>query len=141
MSTQTTVVPLLVFEAADCLMAVLAAEVSHLRESESGRSGRGREGFRQGGGGTPPDPCRTPSFDLDRYFGEGEADGPWLQWARGTRSAWLRVRRVIDVVPVSLATLTPMPRLLRAQGRTRAFLAAGLRDHEVFLFLDPARLT
>jgi hypothetical protein len=121
MSTQTTVVPLLVFEAADCLMAVLAAEVSHLRESESGRL--------------------TPSFDLDRYFGEGEADGPWLQWARGTRSAWLRVRRVIDVVPVSLATLTPMPRLLRAQGRTRAFLAAGLRDHEVFLFLDPARLT
>jgi len=128
MSTQTTVVPLLVFEAADCLMAVLAAEVGHLQETGSDPFFDGKRG-------------QTLLLDLDRYFGEGQADGPWLQWARGTRSAWLRVRRVIDVVPVSLASLTPMPKLLRAQGRTRAFLAAGLRDHEVFLFLDPARLT
>ena len=139
MSTPTTVVPLLVFEAADCLMAVLAAEVGHLQET---RSDRGRERVRpEKFDGTPPDPDLTPSFDLDRYFGEGEADGPWLQWARGTRRAWLRVRRVIDVVPVSLSSLTPMPALLRAQGRTCAFLAAGVRDRDVFLFLDPARLT
>jgi hypothetical protein len=121
-----TVVPLLVFEAADCLMAVLASEVTHLNK-------RGREGFsKQQESG--------PSFDLDRYFINGQADGPWLQWARGTRTAWLRVRRVIDVIPVSLAALTPMPAVLRAKQRTRAFLAAGVRNHEVFLLLDPARL-
>ncbi len=56
-------------------------------------------------------------------------------------SAWLRVRRVIDVVPVSLGGLTPMPAVLRGQTRTRAFLAAGLRNDEVFLLLDPGRLT
>ena len=46
MSTRTTVVPLLVFEAADCLMAVLAAEVSHLDGPGGGREG-------------------SPAFDLD----------------------------------------------------------------------------
>jgi hypothetical protein len=109
-------------------MAVLAAEVGHLQEKGSDPSFDDTKGL-------------TPFFDLDRYFIDREAHGPWLQWARGTRSAWLRVRRVIDVVPVSLANLTPMPSLLRSQGRTRAFLAAGVRDNEVFLFLDPARLT
>ncbi len=120
----TTVVPLLVFEAADCLMAVTASEIT-LRGS---------------------DPLLTKSehrtvFDLDEYFAGRASDGPWLQWARGTRSAWIRVRRVIDVVPTSLSALTPMPGLLRAKQRTRAFLAAGVREDEVFLLLDPARLT
>jgi hypothetical protein len=81
-----------------------------------------------------------PAFDLGEYFIGQESDGPWLQWARGTRHAWLRVRRVIDVVPVSLAALTLLPALLRAQSRTRAFLAAGIRGDDVFLLLDPARL-
>ena len=126
-AASTTVVQLLVFEAADCLMAVLASEVSHLDK-------RGREGFSL-------EQRSGPVFDLDRYFIDGQADGPWLQWARGTRSAWIRVRRVIDVVPTSLGALTPMPGLLRAKQRTRAFLAAGVRDNEVFLLLDPARLT
>jgi hypothetical protein len=63
-----------------------------------------------------------------------------LCWARGARTAWLRVRRVIDVVPVAISTLTPLPRLLRATNATNAFLAAGIRDDEVFLLLDPARL-
>jgi hypothetical protein len=44
------------------------------------------------------------------------------------------------VVPVSLAALTLLPALLRAQSRTRAFLAAGIRGDDVFLLLDPARL-
>jgi hypothetical protein len=135
-ASSTTVVPLLVFEAADCLMAVIASEVSHLEK-------RGREGFPPIAGSGPifdSEAAAIPFFDLDRYFIEREADGPWLQWTRGTRRAWIRVRRVIDVVPTSLAALTPMPALLRAKQRTRAFLAAGVRDNEVFLLLDPARL-
>ena len=123
MSTPSPVVPLLVFEAADCLMAVIASEVV-LRGS---------------------DPLFTKNvnreaLDLGEYFDAPASDGPWLQWARGPRSAWLRVRRVIDVVPISIASLTPMPALLRAQQRTRAFLAEGVQGNEVFLLLDPARL-
>jgi hypothetical protein len=125
----TTVVPLLVFEAADCLMAVIASEVSHLEK-------QGRVHF-----SADTNVAMEPHFDLGEYFGNRATDGPWLQWGRGTRSAWIRVRRVIDVVPTSLAALTPMPGLLRAKQRTRAFLAAGVRDDEVFLLLDPARLT
>jgi hypothetical protein len=126
-----TVVPILVFEAADCLMAIVAAEVGHLEK-----------GFRD-----PFSPAasengsRNRCFDLDEYFTGSVSDGPWLKWTRGTRGAWLRVRRVIDVVPVSLGGLTPMPAVLRGQTRTRAFLAAGLRNDEVFLLLDPGRLT
>jgi hypothetical protein len=118
-------VSLLVFEAAGCLMAVPASEVAHLEGA---------------------DPLLTKiesrmTFDLGEYFGGHESDGPWLRWARGTRSAWLRVRRVVDVVPVALSVLTPMPSLLRGQRRTRVFLAAGVRGDEVFLLLDPAKLT
>ena len=123
MTTSSVVVPLLVFEAADCVMAVIASEVV-LRESDplSTKSVNGAE------------------FDLGEYFDGHSSDGPWLQWARGTRCACLRVRRVIDVVPMSLAGLRPMPALLRAHQRTRAFLAAGVRGNDVFLLLDPARL-
>src|SRR5262245_39915093 len=115
--------PLLVFEAAGCLMAVPASEIGYLE-------------------GPDPNPAehRDASFDLDLYFASGRCNGPWLQWHRGTRSAWLRVRRVIDVIPVTLAALVPMPGLLRAGKRTRAFLAAGLLDGDVFLLLDPGRL-
>jgi hypothetical protein len=34
-----------------------------------------------------------------------------------------------------------MPARLRGQCRTGAFLAAGVRGNDVFLLLDPARLT
>ena len=123
MTASSQVVPLLVFEAADCLMAVIASEVV-LRGS---------------------DPLFTEhvnreALDLCEYFAAPASDGPWLQWARGTRAAWLRVRQVIDVMPMALAGLTPMPALLRSQTRTRAFLAAGVRGNDVFLLLDPARL-
>ena len=129
MTATSTVVPLLVFEAADCLMAIVASEVAHLEK-------RGREGFSEEPGENPS----RPLFDLGEYFGELESDGPWLRWGRGPRTAWLRVRRVVDVVPVALSGLTRMPALLRGQGLTRAFLAAGIRGNDVFLLLDPARL-
>ncbi len=129
MTATSTVVPLLVFEAAGCLMAVVASEVAHLEK-------RGREGFSEEPGENPS----RPLFDLGEYFGELESDGPWLRWGRGPRTAWLRVRRVVDVVPVALSGLTRMPALLRGQGLTRAFLAAGIRGNDVFLLLDPARL-
>ncbi|HEY0285259.1 MAG TPA: hypothetical protein VGC23_07720 [Vicinamibacterales bacterium] len=124
MIATSTIVPLLVFEAANCLMAVVASEIAHLEGS---------------------DPLFTKNesrtaFDLGEYFGELESDGPWLRWGRGPRTAWLRVRRVVDVVPVALSGLTRMPPRLRGQGLTRAFLAAGIRGNDVFLLLDPARL-
>lgn len=119
-----TVVPLLIFEAAGCLMAVPASEVAHLEGA---------------------DPLFTESesraaFDLGKYFNGYESDGPWLHWGRGARTAWLRVGHVVDVVPVAVSCLTPMPTLLRGERRTRAFLAAGVRGDDVFLLLDPARL-
>lgn len=117
------VVPLLVFEAANCLMAIPACEVAHLEGS---------------------DPLLTETesraFDLGEYFSGLHSDGPWLRWARGARSARLRVKRVVDVVPVTLSSLTLMPTLLRGQRRTLAFLAAGISGDDVFLLLDPARL-
>lgn len=124
MTAPPTVVALLMFEAADCLMALPASEVAHLEGS---------------------DPLFTESesraaFDLGKYFNGRESDGPWLRWWRGTRTAWLRVRCVVDVVPVAVSGLTPMPTLLRGDRRTRAFLAAGVSGDDVFLLLDPARL-
>ena len=125
MTGTTTVVPLLMFEAADCLMALPASEIGHLEGADplfaenEGRS----------------------AFDLGKYFNGRESDGPWLHWGRGARTAWLRVGRVVDVVSVSVSGLTAMPTLLRGERRTRAFLAAGVRGDDVFLLLDPARLS
>lgn len=125
MTLTSAVVPLLVFEAADCLMAIAASEIAHLEGS---------------------DPLFTESesrtaFDLGKYFNRGESGGPWLHWGRGTRAAWLRVQCVVDVVPIAVSGLSPMPALLRGDRRTRAFLAAGVRGDDVFLLLDPARLS
>jgi hypothetical protein len=125
MTAGETVVPLLVFEAAECLMAVPASEVAHLE------NGPNSDIQKKG---------QTLFFALGEYFTGRESDGPWLRWGRGARSACLRVRRVVDVVPIALSGLTPMPTLLRGQRRTRAFLAAGVRGDDVFLLLDPARL-
>jgi len=128
-------VSLLVFEAADCLMAVPASEVASLEQNADTYKKRVRPFI----GAGPL--VEEPLFDLGEYFGGRQSDGPWLRWGRGTRSAWLRVRRVVDVVPVALSVLTPMPTLLRGQRRTHAFLAAGISGDDVFLLLDPARLT
>jgi hypothetical protein len=125
MSVKPLMVSLLVFEAGGCLMAVSASEVTQL-------------------GGSDPLFTKIESraaFDLDEYFSGRESNGPWLQWRRGTRSAWLRVKCVVDVVPIALSMLTPMPALLRRQLPTRVFVAAGARGDDVFLLLDPARLT
>jgi len=118
MSATNATVPLLIFEAAGCLMALPASEVAHLEK----------------------DPGSDPFFDLGEYFGACATEGPWLRWCRATLSIWLRVHRVVDVVPVALASLTAMPMRLRGHRGTRAFLAAGVRGSEVFLLLDPARL-
>ncbi len=128
MNATPIVVPLLVFEAADCLMAVPASEVAHLEQGANKRREPLAILFEE------------PAFDLGEYFGGHESDGPWLHWGRGARGAWLRVRRVVDVVPIALSGLRPMPAMLRGQ-RSRAFLAAGVRGDDVFLLLDPARLS
>ena len=122
-ATSGTVVPLLVFEAADCLMAVPASEVAHLERGQTLflRKRESRTAVRS---------WRSISAGANRT-GRG-CDGD-----AAARSAWLRVRRVIDVVPVALSGLTPMPALLRGERRTRAFLAAGVRGDDVFLLLDP----
>lgn len=124
MTASSTVLPLLVFEAAGCLMAVPASEVARLEVADQVLAEKG---------------SRT-ALDLGEYFVGRPSDGPWLHWDRGARSAWLRVMRVVDVVPIALSALTPMPSLLRGERRTRAFLAAGLSGKDVFLLLDPARL-
>jgi hypothetical protein len=79
-------------------------------------------------------------IDLGEYFTGCRSEGPWLHWGRGTCDAWLRVRRVDEVVSCAISALTPMPVLLRDARRTGAFWAAGVRGDDVFLLLDPARL-
>ena len=118
------VVALLLFEAADCLMAVPASEVSRLGTAESPAG----NGDTAGGPGA--------RIDLGRYFGGHASEGPWLQWRRGDRRTSLRVARVVEVMPCSISALAPMPALTR----TGAFMAVGVRDDEVFLLMDPARL-
>jgi hypothetical protein len=125
MTATDAVLPLLVFEAAGCLMAVPASEVRHLEGSDPLFSKNENQ----------------VAVDLGAYFAGLASDGPWLRWQRGTHAAWLRIRRVVDVVPVALSGLTQMPALLRGDKRTRAFLAAGVREDDVFLLLDPARLS
>jgi hypothetical protein len=121
MKTPGLVLPLLVFEAAGCLMALPASEVAHLHAQDAvDASGEG--------------------IDLGEYFTKRRSDGPWLHWGRGELSRWLRVDCVVDVVPVDLSALSPMPKLLRGWLRARAFCAAGVRGDDVFLLLDPARL-
>jgi hypothetical protein len=115
---------LLFFEAANCLMAIPASEVSHL-EGSYPRFTEIEDGS---------------TLDLDQYFMRQQGDGPWLHWGRGPRKTWLRVRRVVDVATVSLSGLRPMPNLLQGPHRTRAFLAVGIHGGVVYLLLDPGRL-
>jgi hypothetical protein len=125
---------LLVFEAADCLMALPASEVARLEKE-------GRPLFAPEADDVSEDSGQTPvRIDLDEHFTGHPSDGPWLRWGRGERRAWLRIRRVVEVVSCPLGALTPMPALLRAKQDTEAFLAAGVRGDDVFLLLDPARL-
>jgi hypothetical protein len=79
-------------------------------------------------------------IDLDEYFTGRQSEGPWLRWGRGEQCAWLRVRRVLEVLACAIRALAPMPACLRAEGRAGAFWAAGVRGDEVFLLMDPARL-
>ena len=104
MTATSTVVPLLVFEAADCLMAI-----PHPRS----RTWRGQTRFLRKS-------KVATAFDLGEYFDGRESDGPWLHWGRGTRNAWLRVRRVIDVVPIALSGLTRDARAVAADRRLHA---------------------
>jgi hypothetical protein len=125
---------LLVFEAADCLMALPASEVARL-ETE------GKPLFSPEAGDVSADSGQaTVRIDLNEYFTGEASDGPWLRWGRGDMRAWLRIRCVVEVVSCPLGALTPMPALLRAKQDTEVFLAAGIRGDDVFLLLDPARL-
>jgi len=118
------VVALLLFEAADCLMAVPASEVSRLGALESQAA-------------ASDEVCTSGErIDLGQYFSGHESEGPWLQWCRGARSASLRVARVVEVLPCPIRRLAPMPVWLRAG----PFWAVGVRDEDVFLLVDPARL-
>ena len=122
------VVALLLFEAADCLMALPASEVARLLAPGSQRA-------------SADDGCASVAWiDVDEYFTGRRSDGPWLQWARGERCAWLRVGCVVEVLACSIRALAPMPACLRAEGPGGAFWAAGVRGDEVFLLIDPARL-
>ena len=122
------VVTLLLFEAADCLMALPASEVARLLAPGSPRA-------------SADEGCEPVAWiDLDEYFTGRRSEGPWLQWGRGERCAWLRVGCVVEVLACAIHALAPMPACLRAEGRGGAFWAAGVRGDEVFLLMDPARL-
>lgn len=123
------VVALLLFEAADCLMALPVSEVTRLL----GRPGPGGSLD----GEAPPEEW----VDLDKYFTGGRSEGPWLRWGRRDRSTWLRVARVVEVMPYAVLALARMPAPARATPRAGAFWAAGIRGDDVFLLVDPARLT
>ena len=135
------VVALLLFEAADCLMALPASEVARLLAPEAQAAPAGTPGTSE------------EWIDLEEYFTGRRSEGPWLRWGRGRRSAWLRVARVVEVLPCAIRALAPMPAWLRTewgpQRGSRAadpergggpFWAAGVRDDKVFLLMDPARL-
>ena len=119
------VLPLLIFEAADCLMALPAAEVTRLI-----------------GSGAPADrsPDEAAGVDLTDYFTGRPATGPWIRWMRGGRHNLLRMERVVEVVPCPIRRLTPLPAWLREKRRAGIFWAAGVRGDDVFLLVDPARL-
>ena len=119
------IVALVIFEAADCLMALPASEVARLLAPESQ---------------PVADEARASEWiDLGEYFSGRRSDGPWLRWDRGERSAWLRVARVVEVLPCAIRALAPMPTCLRGP-RPGAFWAAGVHGDEVFLLMDPVRL-
>ena len=122
------VVALLLFEAADCLMALPASEVARLLAPESPAAAACNIG------------ASEEWIDLDEYFTGRRSEGPWLRWGRGERSALLRVARVVEVLPCAIRALARMPAWLRDEPRARAFWAAGVRGDEVFLLIDPARL-
>ena len=121
------VVALLLFEAADCLMALPASEVARLLAPGSQRA-------------SADEGASVAWIDVDEYFTGRRSEGPWLQWARGERSARLRVGRVVEVLACAIRAPAPMPACLRVDGRGGAFWAAGVRGDEVFLLMDPARL-
>jgi len=122
------VVTLLLFEAADCLMALPASEVARLLAPESQQASADEAG------------ASVPWIDLDEYFSGRRSEGPWLRWDRGERCAWLRVGCVVEVLACAIQALAPMPACFRSEGRGGAFWGAGVRGDEVFLLMDPARL-
>jgi len=114
-------VAMLRFEAARCPMALPAEEVLRLAPE-------------------PPGGEVIAAVDLDARFGGTGASGPWLQWRRGASTRWLRVDRVVEVFSCEVRSLRPMPAWLRARGQAGPFWAVGVREQEVFLLVDPARL-
>ncbi len=122
------VVSLLLFEAADCLMALPVSEVSQLLAQP------GSGGPEQGASAT------VTRVDLDDYFTGHPSSGPWLRWDRRDRGVWLRIVRVVEVLPYAIRGLAPIPAALRRTGRAGAFWAAGVRGDDVFLLVDPVRV-
>jgi len=123
----SAVVTLLLFEAADCLMALPASEVARLLAPGS------QQASDEGG-------ASVAWIDLDEYFSGRRSEGPWLRWDRGERCAWLRVGCVVEVLACAIQALAPMPACFRSEGRGGAVGGAGVRGDDVFLLMDPARL-
>lgn len=121
-------ISLLVFEAAGCLMAVPSAEVVRLAVSARDL------------GGLNVAIRSLQLINLNVHFAAPADAGLWIEWRRGDRTGGLGVTRVLDVVPVALRTLRPMPARLRSARCTGPFLAIGLVEEDVFFLLDPAGL-
>jgi hypothetical protein len=123
-------IPLLLFEAAECWMALPAWEVTRLvptvldlwkTESQTAR-------------------VPLELFDLASYFGMPSQVGLWIEWRRGEETRGLRVQRVFEVYPCPLRSLAPIPVWLKSAGCSGPFWAVGMYSEQIFLVLDPTRL-
>lgn len=122
---------LLLFEAADCLMALPTSEVERLASSTLALWGE--EGWQS----TIPLP---ELIDLDAHFGAPCRPGPLILWRRGAQTRVFRVSRVLEVLPCLVRNLIPMPARLRSTHGAGTFWAVGINKEELFLLLDPATL-
>jgi hypothetical protein len=120
-------VALLLFEVADCLMALPAAEVVRLAPERRSIAADLVD-------------LSGERIDLSERFTGCRSEGPWLCWERQGRQAWLRVGRVVEVLSCPIGALAPMPALLGAGRSSGPFWAAGVHGGDVFLLMDPARL-
>jgi hypothetical protein len=124
-------ISLLLFEAAECWMALPAWEVVRLvptaldlwqTESQTAK-------------------VHLEMVDLAAYFGISSEVGLWIEWRRGKETWGLRVQRVFEVYACPLRSLAPIPVWLSSAGCSGPFWAVGTYSEQIFLVLDPTRLT
>jgi hypothetical protein len=124
-------ISLLLFEAAECWMALPAWEVARLVPTALDLWKTDSQGAK----------VYLDLVDLGAYFGIPSQVGLWIEWRRGNETRGLRVQRVVEVYPCPLGKLAPIPVWLSSAGYSGPFWSVGMYNEEMFLVLDPTRLT